>query len=393
MAGGHGQPAGATGRLKQIFVIAGLVVVMCLLHWIAGEGDGSAGAAFDPTGMLAFGFVVLASYTIGQLVEAIKLPHITGYLLAGVVFGYSITEFLPEAWNLAAPFDRGVLNPAVIGQLGIFDSLAVALIALTAGGELKIETLKKGLKAIMGVLGGQLLTVLHTTIAFVWVVSGAFPSLLLPGMPALPEGSVLAVGCMLAAISFATSPAATIAVINGSNADGPMSRTTLSAVVLKDVVVVVMFSVASVFSLAHFSEGAGSGSDLLNYLLTHIVGSIFVGAAIGGMMALYVRYSGQELLLFLVGVIYTATLIANKAHLDPVLIFLAAGFTVSNFSKRGDELIHTVEQLSMPVYVIFFTLAGARLHLDELVALAALPANASKLEQGPANALNMEEAE
>ena len=35
-----------------------------------------------------------------------------------------------------APFDHGVLNKEVMDQLGLFNTLALALIAITAGGEL-----------------------------------------------------------------------------------------------------------------------------------------------------------------------------------------------------------------------------------------------------------------
>jgi hypothetical protein len=87
---------------------------------------------------------------------------------------------------------------------------------------------------------------------------------------------------------------------------------------------------------------------------------------VGGLMALYIRYVNQELLIFVVGVVYLVAFIANRLGWDPVLVFLAAGFGVSNFSKTGHRLIETVERLSLPVYVVFFTLAGAKLHLEEL---------------------------
>ena len=355
---------------RQLFIVFILIGAMVVLHSFAAPTNQGGDFQFDPTGMLALGFVILASFTIGQLVETIRLPHITGYLLAGILFGHSLTEFLPDALHLPAPFDHGVLHPSVIDQLGVFDSLAVALIALTAGGEMKLDALRKGFGAILGVLSGQLLAVFVGVIAFMWIVGGAFPAFTLPGIGILPDGSVIWVGLMIAAISFATSPAATIAVINGANAAGPMSRTILSAVVLKDVIVVIIFSVASVVALGYFSDdAAGPPGGLGLYLAQHILGSMLLGAGLGFAMGMYLRVYGKELLLFLVAVIYASTLLATPLHLDPVLIFLTAGFTVSNFSKQGDDLIHNVERLSMPVYVVFFTLAGARLHLDELMAV------------------------
>jgi Kef-type K+ transport system membrane component KefB len=350
----------------QLAIVVVLVAVLIVLHSAATPaGD------IDPTAMLAFGFVVLASYAIGHLVEVIRLPHITGYLLAGLLFGPSfahlVVSLLPSL--AIAPLDRGVLNEEVIDQLAILDTLAVALIAMTAGGELKIEGLRRGLKVIAGVLSGQTVVLFVMVTAFIYAVTGAFPALTLPGIGELGSGAALALGLVVAAISVATSPAATIAVINDVRARGPMSRTVLSTVVLKDVIVVVAFSVASVF--ASQMLGMGADDDLLGFLAQHILGSIGAGVVLGFAFALYLRYVGREVLLMIVGVVYTATLLATTLHLDPVLLFIAAGFTVSNnpIFEEGDRFIHNVEQLSMPVYVVFFTLAGARLHLDDLVAV------------------------
>ena len=101
----------------------------CCSAWVAlYQFEQFAQHPFDPSGMLAFGFVVLASYTIGGLVGQIRLPHITGYLIAGLVFGPSLARVL-SGFGLPPPFDKGILNDEVIEQLSLFDTLAVALIA------------------------------------------------------------------------------------------------------------------------------------------------------------------------------------------------------------------------------------------------------------------------
>jgi len=199
-------------------------------------GDAGGSDRFDPTAMLALGFVVLASFTIGHLVDIIKFPHITGYLLAGMFFGPSIGGLLFDYFELTlwVPFDEGVLNDAVIEQLRPLEILAVALIAVTAGGELKLQTLRSGLRAISSILVAQLVLVLGATVGLFYLMSGAVPALALPGLGEISQAAILPVGLTLGAIGFATSPAATIAVINETGAKGPMSRTVLSTVVLKE---------------------------------------------------------------------------------------------------------------------------------------------------------------
>jgi len=367
-AAGPGEEEGTV--LGQGFIVALLVGAMVLLYWFAPprlDGDGDLAA----TAMLALGFVVLASFTVGHLAETVGLPHITGYLVAGVFLGPSFAELLPSELRVA-PFDQGVLEPSIIGQIGLLDSLAVALIALTAGGELRIDALRKGIRAILSVLAGQVLATLILIGGFVLVVSGAvFPGVVLPGLVVDGIVPALALGSVVAAISMATSPAATIAVINGAEASGPMTRLVLSTVVLKDVVVVVAFSVATVLaSQVVLGGGGGSDQDLIPYLTVHVGGSLVAGGAIGFAMALYLRFVDREVLLFLVAVVYVATFLATRIDLDPVLLFISAGFAAANFSRQGEHLVHSVEKLSGPVYVVFFTLAGARLHLDEVAAVA-----------------------
>ena len=362
MAGGA-QKGSRSGAVRQAAIVLLLVGAVVLLHRFA-----VTTGVLDPTAMLAFGFVVLASYAIGQIVDVVRLPHITGYLLAGMIFGPSVAAMLPP-WAAIAPFDRGLLNEDVAGQLAIFDTLAVALIAMTAGGELKIDALRRGFRAIMGVLIGQTAAIVVLLTAFVWVVAGGVPQLTLPGLADLPTAAVLPVGAVLGSIGVATSPAATIAVVNSVSADGPMTRTVLSTVVLKDVVVVVGFSVASVWAAGALGTGAPE-ADLGKFLLAHVGGSLVVGGLLGVVLALYLRYVGREVVLFIMGVVYATTLLSDSIGLETAIVFIAAGFTTSNFSREGDQLIQNVERLSMPIYVVFFTLAGATLHIDDVVRLA-----------------------
>ncbi|MGB8331380.1 MAG: cation:proton antiporter [Polyangiales bacterium] len=363
MAGSYSMPPPGeeAHTRRQITVIVLLLFGMVALY----QFEQFAQHLFDPSGMLALGFVVLASYTIGGLVGQIRLPHITGYLTAGLVFGPSLARALTSL-NLPAPFDKGILNAEVIEQLSLLDTLAVALIALTAGGELKLAALRKGLRAIVSILAAQIVFIGLFVTGFFWLISGAVPFVVLPGIEGLPMAAALAVGAMVASVSLATSPAATIAVIMESRAVGMMTRNVLSVVVLKDVVVVVAFAIASVIVAERIGVTAMEGG-IAAYLLQHIVFSIVFGAVVvGGLMALYIRFVNQELLIFVVGVVYLVAFIANQLDWDLVLVFLAAGFGVSNFSQSGRQLIEAVERLSLPVYVVFFTLAGAKLHLEEL---------------------------
>ena len=89
MSTGHHQ--NATDILRKTAIISGLIIMMVVLYRFGPNPQG-----FDTRGMLVLGFIVLASYTFGELVDVVKLPHITGYLLAGMLLG-------PSFWHMLAP--------------------------------------------------------------------------------------------------------------------------------------------------------------------------------------------------------------------------------------------------------------------------------------------------
>ena len=70
-----------------------------------------------PTLML-FGFLILAAYSVGELVKPFGIPKIVGYLIAGIIFG---------------PPGLAYVSKPALGELTPVSNLAIALIAFLAG--------------------------------------------------------------------------------------------------------------------------------------------------------------------------------------------------------------------------------------------------------------------
>jgi Kef-type K+ transport system membrane component KefB len=335
-------------KALTVTMLFGAMVMLDLLH----NPDTNA---FNAEAMAVFGFIVLAAYMLGELAEVVKLPHITGYLLTGVICG---------------PFFIGILSEEVVKELKLFDHLAIALIALSAGAALSLGALKKGFKLILSILTSQFFFLVVMIGAVVLLSSGIIPGFSLPFLVDTPWGFRIATALCIGLIGAAMSPAATIAIVHESHAKGPVTDAVMGISVLNNVVVVVLFTLALAISqiLAPEFMHASSHGSVIGELATKIGGAAVLGVVLGASISLYIRYLAAELLLIVVGLAFTVTWVATSVGIDPVLAFITAGFTARNlFPNEEIALSRIISKLSMPIYVVFFFLAGAGLHIDAVL--------------------------
>jgi Kef-type K+ transport system membrane component KefB len=293
--------------------------------------------------MMALGFTLVIAYLAGRLLIPLGLPKITGYLLAGILIG---------------PYFLNLLSVEVVQNLQLIDNIALSLIALTAGGEFHYKNLKKQFAVINSALFGQTFIVMillllftlgyHTHISF--LQDETWPT-------------IIGVGLLFGALSIATSPATTIAVITESRAKGPFTNFVLGVTVFKDVVVVLIFSV--VLSIAK-PLILHESSIQMSYMLTVFVEislSMVAGIAAGAIILAYLKYVREQKVLFLLGFIIFCIELSKMFHLELILLFMVAGFFVQNFSRSGPPLIDAIEEISLPIFVTFFAIAGASLKI------------------------------
>ena len=357
---GHGRKLSLGEGLTKGFIVFLLFVLMLFLQAVHQPDEG----LLNPVSMATFGFIILAAFTLGEILETVKLPHITAYLVTGILCGHHAHEVLhtPE-W-------LSVLDEATIRDLSLFDNLAVALIALSAGGALSIASLRRGAKLLSAILGLQYLILLGLLGGLVWLLSGPIEGFAIPFLVDQPTEVKIAAAALLAVIGAAMSPAASIAIVHETKAKGPVTDTVLGVSVLNNVVVVVLFAVA--MSVVGASLGAPpSEQGLAVELLLKIGGSVLFGGALGVGVAAYIRWVGQEFLIILAGLCFGVTWLAGQIGVDPLLSFLFAGFIVRNFTRAHGTLKESVDRLSLPIYVVFFFLAGAHFDLHGLVESAA----------------------
>jgi Kef-type K+ transport system membrane component KefB len=173
---------------------------------------------------------------------------------------------------------------------------------------------------------------------------------------------------LLATLIVSFSPTVTIAVIADSRARGPLSELVLALVVITDLALIVMFTLA--MQAVRWSMGAMPAEEdvsLLARLAWEIFGSFAFGAIVGSLFAFYLRSIGREVTIMLLALCVVLSQVGAVFHFEPLLAALAAGLVVENIAPpNGDALKDAVERGALPVLVVFFAAAGASLHLDAL---------------------------
>lgn len=329
--------------MRWVASLVALGLMMALFHRLTAAGPLEARAT------LALGFLLLAAHLGGDLAKRARLPRITGFLLIGF--------FVGPAWMNLVRADE-------VEALRFIADAAVALIALAAGSALTLETLRAERIALARVAVGA--------IAFPFVAVTAVLLSVGPWFPLTvhqPFGDAVAVALVLGTIAAASSPAVTIALITELDARGPLARSVLGVTVTQDVVVVVLLTLVLALGRALTSAGALNLSAVWVAPI-HLGGSLALGAVLGYLMAQYLRLVRRDTALFLVAVAFLAAEVARLTHLEVLLMALTAGFYLQNFSRvEGERLRSELNRGSLPVFVVFFALAGAGLHVAALADL------------------------
>ncbi len=308
------------------------------------------------------GFLVIAisSNRIAHAFQKIHLPLITGMIFTGI---------------LAGPYLLGLIPKTAKTDLHFINETALAFIAFAAGAELYIHELRSRFKSIKWNTFGQLFVtfILGTILVFV-------ASSYIPYMADLGSMAQLAIAMITATIFVARSPASAIAVINELRARGPFVQTVMGVTVVKDFLVIILFSIC--FSLAEsMIHGVAFSAVNVLFILLELAASFVLGFYVFGqllhlVLKLKIRKIVKIILMLIVG--YSAYLLSHwfressmglvghKVLLEPLLICILASLFVTNRTRHRVEFLKLLHDAGQPIYVCFFTLTGATLAIDVL---------------------------
>jgi Kef-type K+ transport system membrane component KefB len=297
--------------------------------------------------LTSLGLILLFALLVGHLVKVLRVPEVTGYLVAGLLVGPSVLGWVTQD-NLQS--------------LHVFSEVGLGLILFSIGGAFEFVRMRR--------IGRRVLTL-------TLVESASAGVLVAIGMLAI--GQPWTVALLLGSIAVETGAASTLMVIRENNASGEFTDTLTGVIGLNNILALVTFSlVAATVDVSLLVAGseltAGGVARAIFPLVWQLVGSTALGFLVGLMLASWasqVVESGETLIL-LVGCVLLTVGVATALGLSSLVASLAVGATLANLSTRSRRLFVALSRTDPPLYVIFFVLAGADLNLALLPSLGAL---------------------
>lgn len=289
------------------------------------------------------GTVILAGILMGALVGYLKLPKVTGYLLAGIVIG---------------PFALKLIPKEAISGLAVISEAALGFIAYSIGSSLNFKDLKK-------IGSGIIIIALFEALTAVVVVTLVMAVIFKQPLP-----FSLAIG----AIASATAPAATLMVLKQYKAKGPLVDTLIPVVAIDDAIAVIAFGICIAIA-----QVLVSGVEALTIMtiakpFIEIIGSILLGVMLGLGLTFVNRSSTskEQTMSLAIGVILLAVGIADRFELSSILTCMALGSAISNITEGKSKLLTALDSFTNPIFIAFFTISGLDLDFSVLKAVGVI---------------------
>jgi Kef-type K+ transport system membrane component KefB len=297
-----------------------------------------------------FGVSMLVLFGLlgGKLIERIKFPKVTGYIIIGILIGPSVLS---------------ILSIHMVESFTIIRQVAIGVIGYTIGLELKFRKLKKTGKQVTIITISQALA----TATFVCLAIVSY--LTLTG-----EDHVWTYGLVLGAIATATAPGPIVAIVKSYRTKGPVTDVLLPLVALDDAIGIMLFAI--MLSIGTTLLGAGealSAGTLLLEPLKEIVLSFGIGAILGLTMTFVLkrlhRDDDKTLMMIILGFVFLGIGIGQVVHASAILLPMTIGIVLTNMidEKFEHRLSGSVDLFSAPILLGFFTIAGAELNLSLLL--------------------------
>lgn len=323
--------------------------------------------------------VLLVGFIGAMIARKFKLPNVSGYLVLGLLLGPSM--------GLIFKGFPGFITVEENAALDFIGEIALAFIAFSIGSEFAIKAIKKMGKSV----------IILTTTEVIGAVVVVFMAMLFLPKPVDIVSSYMpfanrniAFGLILASMSAATAPAATLMVIRQYRAYGPVTKAILPITALDDIYGIVVFGFFISIAQILVPQGVAQPQWLMfSKPFIEVFGSVLYGLLIGLLISKaankFDKNRDDMQVIALIAVLFTigtVTMLNHYLHdyglgFSQLLANIMVGSTIANLAKTPQRSFTAINDFATPFYVMFFTLAGASLDLgilrqDSLIILVSI---------------------
>lgn len=284
--------------------------------------------------LLSLGIIFFVALGAGRIAARFQIPRVTGYLLAGLVVGPSIADIIgvPPVVTLSQLQSLEPLNELILG-----------LIVLVIGGNFKISKIRKIGPTLFQISAAEILLTALIVFGTTWFVT---------------QSAVISI--FLAIMAITTAPAATQMVVREYESDGPLTDLAMTLIGLNNLAAIIVFII-----FAHFSL---TPDEPLQEMFRQIGLPLVIGCAGGGIMALMDQRLVQkkERQIMCIAIVSATVGLCIWLDISSMFAALVSGAILVNSSPHERRVIAELAEMDYPLYVFFFVMAGAHLHLANI---------------------------
>ncbi len=282
------------------------------------------------------GIAMVAGLVLSRVVKKLRLPNVTGYLIAGLLIGPCVLGLVPQA---------------ALDKLNIITTIALGFIAFSIGGEFKLSSIRAIGKNVI------IITLFQS------IMAAALVDIVL-----CLCGFNVSESIILGAIATATAPAATLMVVRQYKAKGELTNTLLPVVAMDDAVGLIVFAVSSAIADTLASGAQPSVYTMAVAPLIEIALSLLSGGLLGFFISLSMRFfhsRANKMCICIAGVVLGVA-IAQQFGLSDLLVCMSVGAVFANLRNDALEVMDVCDGWTPPLFMLFFVISGAELDVGAL---------------------------
>ncbi len=303
--------------------------------------------------ILIIGIILTTGFIIGEIATRLKLPKVTGYIIAGILLNPDLFKIIP---------------PNFIRYTDIITNVSLAFITFSVGGTLLFSRLK--------VLGKTIgfITVFEAEFAFLTVVLGSL--IVAPWLLPLNQAGWLTVfipiSLLFGIVASPTDPSATLAIVHEFNARGTVTSTIMGVAAFDDAIGILNYSIFVIAAEVLIQHQGFHVMTTLFAPLMQIFGAVACGIIFGFIFNQVCRLIRSEsegiLIVILLGLLMLCFGLAKTLNVDELLATMVMGSVVVNFNPNHQKIFRLLERYTEQlVFVLFFTISGMQLQFNVLL--------------------------